>query len=152
MGGLLLELGYNIAFYAALTVVLIFLTCEVHERSHWLFGRIWTREITIHRTWWIFASYVNYHSPHDFSSKGMRISSVAPFIVGLSLTLLGFTLLDESLGFEVILNLPFMVAMILSPSDLLGIFFPERFQNYASSNDEAGHREMVRILIEEARK
>lgn len=148
----LLQIGLILALYATLIVAIVFLASEIHERSHWLFGRIWTREITIHRTWWIFASYVNYHSPYDFSSKGMRISSAAPFIVGLTLSLLGFTLIDESLKFEVILNLPFMAAMILSPSDLLGIFFPERFQNYASSNDEAGHWEMVQILAEEARK
>lgn len=134
-----------------LSVGIFFLAATFHERSHWLVSRIWSEDLSIIRKFGLFPASVDFGSPFDIPSCGMRIVGIAPFLFCLPTAVVLFMVLDSPFLIRVLLTLPFWAASILSPSDLLAFFYPERFQAIAANNESIGHFETIRILADEFR-
>jgi len=151
MSPALVRIGAVVLVSLLLIVVLSYVAAVVHEGSHWIIGRLWTTDVTITRWKTMLPVSVNYHAPFQLPSYAVRLSGIAPLLIGFPLGLAVFLMLEGPLPARVLLALPFWAAMLLSPSDLLAICFPTRFQEYATTNESGGHLEMLRILIDEVR-
>lgn len=152
MIGTVLDIAAALALTLGLSAVISLAATEIHERSHWLVARIWSKSVSIDRWQGVIASTVVYHSPLEIPPYGIRLSGIAPVLVGFPLGLTVLAMLDAPLSIRLLAALPFLATMILSPSDVLAILFPERFQEFAVENDSAQHREMVKLLVEEFRR
>jgi len=151
MSSVLVSLGSVVLVSLSLIVVLSYVAAVVHEGSHWIVGRLWTTDVTITRWKTVLPVSVNYHAPFQLPSYAIRLSGIAPLLFGFPLGLAVFLMLVEPFHVRVLVALPFWTATLFSPSDLLAICYPTRFQEYASTNDASGHIEMLRILIDEVR-
>jgi len=134
-----------------LIVVLSYVAAVVHEGSHWIVGRLWTTDVTITRWKTLLPVSVNFQAPFQLPSYAVRLSGIAPLLIGFPLGFATLLVLKEPFLVRALLALPFWAAMLLSPSDLLAICYPTRFQEHASTNDAGGHLEMLRILVDEVR-
>lgn len=151
MSSALVRIGAVVLVSLLLIVVLSYVAAVVHEGSHWIVGRLWTTDVTITRWKTVLPVSVNYHAPFQLPAYAIRLSGIAPLLIGFPLGLAVFLLLAEPFPVRVLVALPFWAATFLSPSDLLAICYPTRFQEYASTNDASGHLEMLCLLIDEAR-
>jgi len=151
MNSALMSIGAVVMITLLLIVVLSWIAAVAHEGSHWLVGRLWTTEITITRWKAVLPVSVNYHAPFRLPSYAIRMSGIAPLLFCFPLAVAVFTMLNEPFQMRVLVSLPFWAGMLLSPSDVLAICFPKRFQEYASTNDSGSHVEMLRMLVEESR-
>lgn len=151
MSSVLVSLGSVVLVSLSLIVVLSYVAAVVHEGSHWIVGRLWTTDVTITRWKTVLPVSVNYHAPFQLPSYAIRLSGIAPLLFGFPLGLAVFLMFVEPFHVRVLVAFPFWAATLLSPSDLLAICYPTRFQEYASTNDAGGHIEMLRILIDEVR-
>lgn len=125
------------------------ISSTLHEGSHWIVGRIWSSELEMFRLYLIFPVSVIFHSPYDLPPHGVRLTGVAPLLFWLPVAVTIYIVLDAAPIGRVLLSLPFWAAAILSPSDLLAILYPERFQEYAANGDAVGHIGMLKILLQE---
>lgn len=151
MSSALVMIGAVVLISLAVIVVLSYIAAVVHEGSHWIVGRLWTTDVTIIRWKTVLPVSVNFHAPFQLPAYAVRLSGIAPLLVGFPLGFAIFLMLEEPFPVRVLLALPFWAAMLLSPSDLLAICYPTRFQEYASTNDVGGHLEILRILVDEVR-
>lgn len=137
--------------YLALVVVITAVAAEFHERSHWIVARTRTEAVGIDRWRGVFPTSVVYYDPFALPSSVLRLSAVAPALFGLPVGFAVFSLVDASLPVRVLSALPFWTATLLSPSDLLAVFCPGRFQDFAAEDGLPGHLEMIGLLVEELR-
>jgi len=140
-----------LVFYFGLVAALTVVAAEFHERSHWVVARVWTRDVHIDRWRGVFAKTVVFHEPFDIPTYGVRLAGFAPALFGLIVGTMMFFLISTPFGISLLVALPFWASMLLSPSDLLAIVSPSRFQKFAEGNDSSGHIEMVKILLNEIR-
>lgn len=134
-----------------LATVVYFVAATAHERSHWLVGRIWSDDVTIIHLGYVFPFSVDFQSPNDVPPSVIRVAGIAPFLFCLPIGVVLFTTVDASFLVRVLLSLPFWAAAILSPSDLLALCYPRRFQELATEHERMGHLEVLDILVTEAR-
>lgn len=132
-----------------MSVGIFMISSTLHEGSHWIMGRLWSSELELLRMYLVFPVSVITHSQYDFPPNGVRLAGVAPLLFWLPVAVLIYvTLYTSSLGC-VLLSLPFWAAAILSPSDLLALLYPERFQEYVAQDDAVGHIGTIKILLHE---
>lgn len=145
------------AFQYALSAIIIVLSSlgismislNLHEGSHWIVGRLWSSEIEINRLSLIFPISMRFHSPYDFPPHGVRFVGVAPLLFWLPVAVAIYVAFYSSPLGRVLFSLPFWWAAIPSPSDVLAILYPRRFQAYATNDNEVGHIGMLKILLQE---
>lgn len=140
--------------YSAIIVVLSSLgigmiALTLHECSHWIVGRLWSSEIEIIRLSLIFPVSMRFHSPYDFPPHGVRLVGGAPLLFWLPVAAAIYVAFYASPFGRFLFSLPFWWAAIPSPSDLLAILYPRRFQEYAASGGAVGHIGMLKILFRE---
>lgn len=145
------------AFQYVLSAIIIVLSSlgismislNLHEGSHWIVGRLWSSEIEINRLSLIFPISMRFHSPYDFPPHGVRFVGVAPLLFWLPVAVAIYVAFYASPLGRVLFSLPFWWAAIPSPSDVLAILYPRRFQAYATNDNEVGHIGMLKILLQE---
>lgn len=158
-------IGTLALFVLVVSLPILFIAAEFHERSHWVVARIWTTEVEIERKRGILAHTVNFHKPFDLPLYGVRIAGFAPVIFGLITAttiyismpylinyIIGppiFLSLDWSQEIQWILTTPFAVSMLLSPVDFYAILAPREFQKFAERNDSATFTETLKLLKDE---
>ncbi|MEF8757406.1 MAG: hypothetical protein V5A33_04125, partial [Halobacteriales archaeon] len=81
-----------------------------------------------------------------------RLAGLAPTLLGSTVGTALFFLIDAPLAIRLLVALPFWVSIMLSPSDMLAVISPRRFQKFSAENDSAGHIEATKILLKEIRK
>jgi hypothetical protein len=133
-----------------LASIVYFVAATAHERSHWLVGRLWSDDVTIIHLGYVFPFSVDFQSPNDVPRSVIRVAGIAPFLFCLPIGVVLFTTIDASFLVRMVLSLPFWAAAILSPSDLLAICYPTRFQELAAEHERMGHLEVLDIVIAEA--
>lgn len=141
-GGLLL-VGASLVIYAA--------AATLHERSHWLVGRVWSSEVGILHIFVVFPVSVDFRDPYDVPPAGIRVAGIAPLLFCLPIGLALFFGLETSFRVRAVLALPFVAASILSPSDLLACCYPRRFQEIATEHEQLTHLRVTEILLDELR-
>lgn len=147
MSALLVNLAFRLIVGILMTIGICFIASTIHERSHWLVGRIWPKDLHIIRKFGLFPASVDFGSPNDIPPYVIRLAGVAPFLVGAPVSAVLFLYLDYSLPLEMLLTVPFWAAAILSPIEILALFYPERFHEMASEKESVGHTEAIRLLV-----
>lgn len=141
--GALLLIGVSLGIYVA--------AATLHERSHWAVGRLWSSDVRVRQIFVVFPVSVEFPSPYDVPPGAIRLAGAAPLLVCLPVGLALFTTLEASFRVRIVLALPFWAASILSPSDLLAVLFPRRFQVVAAEHEKLTHLRVTEILLEELR-
>lgn len=151
MSALLVNLAFRLIVGILMTIGIYFLASTIHERSHWLVGRIWSNDLHIIGKFGLFPASVDFGSPYDIPPYGIRLAGIAPFLVGAPVSAVLFLYLDYSFPLELLLTVPFWAAAILSPIDFLAFLYPERFQEIASENESISHIETIGLIVREFR-
>lgn len=149
MAGTLFQYILSAMIIVLMSIGIYLISSAFHEGSHWIIGRIWSDDLQILRLYLIFPVSVIFHSPYDLPSPGVRLAGVAPMLFCLPVAVAIYITLDASSIGRVLFSLPFWAASILSPSDLLAILYPKRFQEHASNGDAVGQIGMIKILLGE---
>lgn len=136
-----------VVLLSSLGIGMISLT--LHEGSHWIVARRWSSEIEITRLSLIFPVSMRFHSPYDFPPHGVRLVGAAPLLFWLPVAVAIYVALYASPLGRFLFSLPFWWAAIPSPSDVLAVLYPRRFQEYAASGDTVGHIGTIKILLQE---
>lgn len=151
MPQVLAELATDGLLAILLALVLYFVAATAHERSHWLVGRLFSEDVTIIHLLRVFPASVDFREPYDVPTTVIRVAGVAPLLFCLPVAVVLFSTVDQPFLVRVLLALPFVGASLLSPSDLLAVVYPERFQEIASEHERLAHTEVLKLLLEEAR-
>lgn len=149
MAGILFQYAYSGIIVVLSSLGIAMISLHLHEGSHWIVGRLWSSEIEIIRLSLIFPISMRFHSPYEFPPHGVRFVGVAPLLFWLPVAVAIYVAFYASPLGRFLFSLPFWWAAIPSPSDLLAILYPRRFQEYAASGDAVGHIEMLKILFRE---
>lgn len=149
MMALLFQYVLSAVMLVLMSIGIFMISSTLHEGSHWLVGRLWSSEVEILRLYLIFPVSVSFDAPYDLPPHGVRLSGGAPLLFWLPPALTVYLLLDTAPVGRVLLSVPFWAAAILSPSDLLAILYPDRFQEYADNDSEVGHIGMIKLLHRE---
>lgn len=141
--GVLLLIGVSLVVYVA--------AATLHERSHWAVGRLWSSDVRVRQLFVVFPVSVEFPSPYDVPPGAIRLAGAAPLLFCLPVGVALFTAVEASFRVRVILALPFWAASLLSPSDLLAVVYPRRFQAIAAEYEELSHLRVTEIILEEFR-
>lgn len=120
---------------------------HVHERTHYLLGRIWTKDLWLEGPHRILPDVLMYGSPESLPPHGIRIAGSAPLIY---MPFLPVSLVNWLSGMTVVSGFIFVVILVASfpsPSDLLAVFRPERWKRMAVHSPDNSHAENLKLLV-----
>lgn len=126
----------------------------LHEGLHWVIDRLFTREVGISRDG--INPNIQINDPYAVPTWAIRVSGAAPFLVGV---IMMFVVLYTASPFETpnfwnvffySLGLATALPSLGSGGDILAVFAPEKFQEFAAStgSDAPGLHEAIRLLRE----
>ena len=149
MVGILSQYAYSVIIVVLSSLGIGMISLNLHEGSHWIVGRLWSSEIEIIRLSPILPISMEFHAPYDFPPHGVRLVGVAPLLFWLPVAIAVYLAFYASPLGRFLFSLPFWWAAIPSPSDVLAVLYPRRFQAYAANVTEVGHIGMLKILFQE---
>jgi len=129
-------------------VAAVFSYAYLHEGSHYLVGRTQTDEVEIQFKFGIFPRRVWFHKPYELSPNWIRLAGLAPAITGMVLTVwfaLRWGVPETILQF--IVSIAALFTPVLSPPDLLAVFFPEEFQRQSAEGFNMTKTETLRYIL-----
>lgn len=112
-----------------------------HEFLHWSIDRVFTREITFGIDG--IDPNVQLNAPYEIPTWALRMSAAAPFIVGSFVTIISIWLANPYSNptfwrvFFLTLGVTTALPSLGSGGDILALFAPVRFQEFAASTEDS---------------
>ena len=146
-----MNIGYLVVSTLFSGIIGIYFGLSIHELTHYSVGKLRGANANIITGQFHMPNKVIFENPRGLSQNTIRIATGLVMIYPvLAIMFLIFIGLPES-GIESIVLFTLMGASGVSPSDLLGMLYPERWQEYAVNYSGEGHRDTLRILFQQIR-
>jgi len=131
-----------------------FLGALLHEGTHWIIARIWTREVTITSSYSKvpLPDRTSFENPWDLPDYGVRIAGIAPIVYVFLLLYTMSMYWGRFTPRSIVMIFLFLGASIMSFHDMMAFLFPERWRELTDSDEDYNQREMARLLFQELRK
>jgi hypothetical protein len=148
----LINLAINVQVLEILSKILAIILGGVvglsaHELTHYFFGRVWTDDLWIEVKYRFIPDVVNYESPEELPSHGIRIAGGAPLIYPV---LLPLTLSDWLSSMTVLSSFIMAISLgssSISPSDFLAALRPDVWRKMAIHKPDSSHIEHLKLLL-----
>ena len=144
-----MNLGYMITLAVGSGVIGMYIGLSLHELTHYTVGNLKGANASIETDQFHLPHQVVFEDANELSSNTIRIATgmviIYPILLILHLWFLGL----PNLGIESIILFGLVGASVVSPSDLLGLLYPERWREYAINYSGEGHIATLQILITE---
>jgi hypothetical protein len=125
-----------------------YLGLSLHELTHYTVGKLVGANASIETDRFYLPHQVVFEDPNELSNTAIRIATglvvIYPALLIIFLWLLG----PPSSVFESVVLFALVGASAVSPADLLGMLYPDRWREYANNYSGEGHAETLQILID----
>lgn len=140
-----------IALTVGTAIIGAYFGLSLHELTHYTVVKLAGANANIETDQFYLPHQVVFENPNELSPTAIRTATGLVIIYPVSLILfLWFSRLPDP-GIESFVLFGLFGASIVSPADLLGMLYPNRWRKYANNYSGEGHIETLQILINEMR-